>query len=109
MVDLIRKSVSGFPWEESFRRNSDVNSQVQIFNETILNIMSNFIPNKMIKINPKDPPWINKNLKTMLNRQQRLYRNYKRHGFKPEDKIRVDSFREECLAEIQNEISRKLG
>ena len=54
----------------------------------------------MIKVNPKDPPWIHKNLKTMLNRQQRLYRNYKRHGFKPEDKIRVDSFREECLAEI---------
>ena len=63
--------------------------------------MSNFIPNKIAKINPKVPPWIDKNLKTMLNRQQRLYQNYKKHGFKAEDKIRVDSFREECLVEIQ--------
>ena len=72
-----------------------------MFNETILNIMSNFKLNKMIRINPKEPPWINENLKTFLNRQQRLYWYYERHGFKPENKIRVDSFREECLAEIQ--------
>ena len=55
----------------------------------------------MIKVNPKDPPWIHKNLKNMLNRQQRLYRNYKRHGFKNEDKVRVDIFRTECSLAVQ--------
>ena len=64
--------------------------------------MSNFIPNKIIKVVPRDPPWINGDLKCILNRQQRLYKNYKKHGFKPEDKIRVDAFRNECNLAIQN-------
>ena len=55
--------------------------------------MSNFIP--------REPPWIDKTLKNMLNRQQRLYRNYKKHGFKPEDKSRVDVFRSECNMAIK--------
>ena len=64
--------------------------------------MSNFIPNKIIKVNPRDPPWINGDLKCILNRQQRLYKNYKKHGFKPADKMRVDAFRNECNVAIQN-------
>ena len=64
--------------------------------------MGNFIPNKVIKIIPRDPPWIDNHLKTMLKQQQRLYRNYKRHGFKVEDKVRVDKFRDECNLAIQN-------
>ena len=75
-VTQIRNSISNFPWEEHFRKNPDVNWQVTSFTEIILNIMSNFIPNKIIKVVPKDPPWINRDLKTMLNRQPRLYQNY---------------------------------
>ena len=100
-VNLIRNSISRFPWEEHFRENQDVNWQVQSFNEKILNIMSNFIPNKTIKVIPREPPWIDKALKNMLNRQQRLYRNYKKHGFKPDDKSRVDVFRSECNMAIK--------
>ena len=55
--------------------------------------MSNFVPNKKIKIVPGDPPWISKSLKNMLNKQNRLFKNYKRHGYKPDDKNRVDNFR----------------
>ena len=62
--------------------------------------MSNFIPNEIIKIRPRDPPWITQPLKTLLNRQNRLYKNFKRHGFKPEDKIRVDNFNAECMNAI---------
>ena len=31
--------------------------------------MSNFIPNVMKEIMPRDPPWITKPLKTLLNRK----------------------------------------
>ena len=74
--------------------------------------MANFIPNKIIKIVPRDPPWISQTLKSMLNRQKRLYRNYKRHGFKPDDKIRVDTFRDECNSAIlkaKNDYLAKIG
>ena len=58
--------------------------------------MSNFVPNETKRFVPRDPPWINKPLKRMLNRENRLYKSYKRHGFKEEDKARLDSFRSEC-------------
>ena len=50
---------------------------------------------------PKDlflvtTPWITKPLKTMLNRKNRLFNNYKRYGYKAEDKVRLDAFRIEC-------------
>ena len=63
-------------------------------------MMSNFIPHKTIKVVPRDPPWTSKNLKTLLNRQKRLFRNYKRGGSKPADKIRVNSFRDDFTSAI---------
>ena len=61
-----------------------------------MNIMTNFIPNEIKRIVPRDPPWITKLLKTMFNRKNRLSKNYKRLGYKPEDKVRLGNFRKEC-------------
>ena len=58
--------------------------------------MSNFIPNEIKRIVPRDPPWITKELKTMLKRKNRLYKNYKKHGYREDDKVRLVQFREEC-------------
>ena len=64
--------------------------------------MSNFIPNEVKRIVHRDPPWIDKHLKTMLNRKNRLFKNFKRHGYKVEDGIRLNAFREECKEAIEN-------
>ena len=61
-----------------------------------LNIMSSFVPNEIKRFVPRNPPWITKPLKTMLNRKNRRFKNYKRHGYKAEDKVRIDGFRIEC-------------
>ena len=95
-VNLIRRCISNFPWEQHLSSNPDPNWQVESFTEIILNIMSNFVPNKIIKVVPSDPPWISRSLKNMLNKQNRLFRNFKRHGYKLDDKNRVDNFRKEC-------------
>ena len=63
--------------------------------------MFNFIPNKTLKIEPKDPPWITQDLKRMINRQNRMFKNDKRHGYLNPDKIRVDQFRNECNLAVQ--------
>ena len=57
--------------------------------------MSNLIPSEVKRIVPRDPPWITNPLKTVLNRKNRLFKNYKRHGYKLEDKVRLDNFRNE--------------
>ena len=98
----IQRSFTDFPWEQHLNLNRDVNWQVKTFTETILNIMSNFIPNEVKRFIYRDPPWIDKQLKCMLNRKNRLYKNCKKHGFRVEDKIRLDTFREECKNAIEN-------
>ena len=52
---LLRRSMAIFPWVQH------------------LNIMSNFIPNEVKRIVPRDPPWITKPLKAMLNRKNRFF------------------------------------
>ena len=60
-----------------------------------------FFPNETKRFIPGDPPWITKSLKAMLNRKNRLYRNYKNHRFKAEDKVRLDAFRMECQQAVE--------
>ena len=50
---------------------------------------------------PKDLFLVTKSWKTMLNRKNRRFRNYKRHGFKAEDKFRLDAFRIECQQAVE--------
>ena len=85
-----------FPWLEQLNLNMDINWQVKTFTEIFLNIMSNYIPNETKRFIPRDPPWITKPIKTMLNGKNRLFKNYKKHRYKDEDKVRLDAFRTEC-------------
>ena len=59
--------------------------------------MSNFILDETKKIVPRENPWITKPLKTMINRKNKLYKNYKIHGYKEDDKLRLGNLRLECL------------
>ena len=40
--------------------------QVVIFNQTLINIFSNYIPSKLIVVDDKDPPWMNDYIKTNI-------------------------------------------
>ena len=93
--------MTSFPWRQHLNLNTDPNWQVKTFTDILLNIMSNFIPNETKRFIPRDPPWITKSLKTMLNRRNNLYRNYKKHRFKAEDKVRLDAFRMECQQAVE--------
>ena len=100
-IVAIQRSMENFPWIEHLKINNDFNWQVKTFTEIFLNVMSNLIPNEVKRIIPRNPPWINKQLKTLLNRKNRLFKNYKKHGYKVEDKVRVDRFREECQVAVE--------
>ena len=45
--DHIKKAINLFNWESSLN-NLDVIEQVSAFNETIMNIISNFVPNELV-------------------------------------------------------------
>ena len=53
-ADLIRRAIDLFDWDKALRFN-DVDKQVAIFNDTLMNIMENFVPNETIICDDRDP------------------------------------------------------
>ena len=56
-VDQIREAISKVPWDNRFA-NINVNEQVQLFSQTIISIISNYIPHETITCDDSNPPWI---------------------------------------------------
>ena len=75
-VDHIRKSIDEFSWERSFA-NTSLSNKVHMFNKTIKNIMSNYIPHETITCDDRNPPWINKNIKQLTLDKNHAYKSYK--------------------------------
>ena len=55
--DHIKKAINLFDWESS-HNNPGVNEQVSVFNETIMNFMSNIVPNELVTSHEQKSPWI---------------------------------------------------
>ena len=56
---IIKKRI--LSWERAFHRKN-INEKVFILNNTINNVLSNFIPHETITCNDKKPPWFNKSI-----------------------------------------------
>ena len=82
----IMKSIEMFRWQEHLENMSCPNQQVELLNEVLLNIYTNFIPNKVKTIRPHEAPWITKNVKNFLRKKNHAYRNFVSRG-QPNDKL----------------------
>ena len=60
---LIKRALNIFPWEEHLKKLTDPSDQVELLTRTILNIMSNFIPNEIKKFRPSEPAWFNNDIR----------------------------------------------
>ena len=80
----IRKSVEMFRWKETFEEVTHPDEQVEILNEVLLNICSNFIPNQLKKIKPRQIPWITPLIKRFLRKKNRAFKSFVKKGH-PED------------------------
>ena len=61
-VDEIQRAIEQFSWEKSFR-NLNISDMVSLFNRTIKNIRSNYIPHETIICDDKDLLWYNNSMK----------------------------------------------
>ena len=75
----IRKALDSGNWERLFDQKA-INAQVTAFNETILNVFRNYVPNKYITIDDKDPVRMNENIKTKINEKNTFYQKYIENG-----------------------------
>ena len=73
-ISSIRKSVKMVDWRFMFLDTS-VHEQVCIFNNTLMNIFSNYIPNKYIAIDNRDPPWMNEKIKNKIKLKKSLHKS----------------------------------
>ena len=72
----INKAIEMFNSEKLFQ-NKNIHDHLKLFNETIVNIVSNYIPNKYINYNDKDPPWLNDHIKRkMLTQKNEIFKKY---------------------------------
>ena len=99
--NLINRAISEFPWEIRLR-GLDPTEQTKLLNETLLNIMSNFVPNEFKTIRPREPEWMTKNIKTLLRKQNKNFRKYKKNGYKNEDKVILERSKLTCQEAISN-------
>ena len=75
-TDLINRAIDRFYWINLFL-DKNINEQVILFNQTILNIFHNFIPNKIILCDDRDPPWMNEKIKHLINKKKAIFRKQK--------------------------------
>ena len=97
----IRQAVSMYPWGENLG-TLNPNRQVDILNQTILNIMSNFVPNEVKTVCPREPKWMNRHIKTLSRKRNKVFKRYKLNGYKIEDKNLVDRLRTEYQEAVVN-------
>ena len=46
---------------------------VSIFNQTIINILCNFIPHETVLFDDRDPPWMNKEIKKSIHEKKNIF------------------------------------
>ena len=74
-TNSIRKALKQVNWEFLFQ-NKSVHEQVCILNKTLLNVFANYVPNKIVTFNDKDPPWMTQYLKSQINWHNNVYQEY---------------------------------
>ena len=75
----IRKGLDLINWERLFN-NKNINEQVSILNETILNLFSNYVPDKYITTDDKDPVWMNETIKLKIKAKDNMHNKYLQNG-----------------------------
>ena len=78
-VENIKKAISYFNWSIALE-NLSVDERVEQLNESLLDIFRNYISNKKIKCDYRQPPWINDNIKSSLKQRSKLTKIYYKNG-----------------------------
>ena len=68
-IEHIRRAINEFNWQVVFI-STNVNEKMDIFNSTIKNVLSNFIPHEFVVFGDKDLPWFNKKIRALINEKK---------------------------------------
>ena len=77
----INRAINVIDWNK-VPANKTVESQVSELNDLLLNIYSNYIPDKTVLCDDKDPPWMNNGIRTAIEMKNIAYKEYIRSGMR---------------------------
>ena len=77
-VEAINSAIESFNWEKAFD-GKDAHAQVALFNETLFNIFSNFIPSRTKTFTDSDPSRMTEDIKNKIKLKNNLYRQCMKH------------------------------
>ena len=97
-TEKIKKAMSNFDWNKAFE-NLSVDEKVNFLNKTLLNIFRNYIPNKKIKCDYRQPPWMT-DIKRCLKERCKLTKFFYKNDQRIIDHDKVLEKSEECTKQI---------
>ena len=71
----IKRAIDIFDWKSALNY-IDANDQVSVFNSSILNIVSNSIPNETIACDDRKTPWMNSFIKNLICAKDNFYKKF---------------------------------
>ena len=98
-IQNIKKAIFNFDWNKTFE-NLSVDEKVDFLNKTLLNIFRNYIPNKKIKCDYRQPPWMTDIIKKSLKERCKLTKFFYKNGQRKVDHDKVLEKSEECTKQI---------
>ena len=72
-IKSIKQALYQVNWS-TILSNKDVHQQVNILNSIILNVFTNYVSNKVITVDDKDPPWMTDFIKSVIEWRNNIYK-----------------------------------
>ena len=91
----IKQAVNLIDWDSVFL-DLTVDRRVSILTQSVLNIFSNFVPNKVIVVKNKDAPWMTPDVKRMILEKAKIYRHYVKNARNAIDHQRLRDITSRC-------------
>jgi hypothetical protein len=70
--------IINYPWNDIIHSYMDLNSKADNFTNEFLRLCSECIPNRHIRVKPRDLPWMNHTIKRLIRDRDRLYKKLRR-------------------------------
>ena len=107
----INRAISAKNCEELFA-NKTVESQISELNNLLLNIYLNYISNKTVLCDEKDPPWMTNGIRAVVEMKNNAYKEYIRSGMKHNYYVRLEKLTSELsnlIRDTKTEYHSKLS
>ena len=107
----INRAINTIDWDELVA-NKTVESQASELNDLLLNIYSNYIPNKTVLCDEKDPPWMTNGIRTAIEMKNNAYKEYIRSGMRHNYYVRLENLTTEfsnLIRDTKTEYHSKLA